>query len=359
MVKSFIQDFKIIILALTLFLLPTALHGQVINPGGPMRNVSAGDIMPRTLQGSGYNEFWNYHFYLNDGMSVHITFSVVDFGAFKSPVSGIRISIFNLYGETYQVSREYPIERLYLDRQRMRFQLHPERDFYFEGRLPDEHRIRVYNTKADVLYDIDLQLTDIQKGISWGDGIYTVGNDKIGIFTHIPYAKVSGHIAVNDKKKRVSGTAYMDHTWQHQSNVKIIDSGYKFISHAGPESWDIINFLLPASGKDSQTIGHRISRRNDRIGHYGVNRINNVRSERIQGKLVAKEFDLVLSNGSVLKIERTRHDEMHDTFGELGWIARMAVRRILGGELIDFRGGGLMRDGGQAVRGNYNFVIID
>lgn len=356
MIRSSIQDFKIIFLALTLLLVPLGLHGQGMNPSGPVKNLSVGDIMPRTLQGSGYNEFWNYHFYLNDGMNVHITFSVVDFGAFKSPVSGIRISIFNLYGETYQVSREYPIERLHLDKHSMRLQLHPERDFYFEGRLPDEHRIRVYNTKAGVLYDIDLQLSEIQQGISWGDGIY---NDEIGIYTHIPYAKVTGHIAVDDKKKRVNGTAYMDHTWQYESNVKIIDSGYKFISHTGPESWDIVNFLLPSRGGYNHTIGHRISRRNERISHYGVTRIHNIRSERIHGKQVAKDFELVFSNGNSLKIERTRHDEMHDTFGELGWFARMAVRRILGGELIDFRGAGVMREGGQVVRGYYNFVVID
>lgn len=346
------------IIILQLFVIPNAV-AQTFNPYGPLMPTTADDFWPKTLSGPNFNEFWNYHFYLNNGMKVHITFSVVNFGSFKSPVSGARISILNLEGQTYQVSREYPIERLVIDKDRFRMQLHPEREVFVEGRLPAQHRVRVFTRKDNVQYDIDLVFSDIQPGVAWGDALYGIRSEKIGIMTMIPHARVRGHVAVDDVRAEVRGTAYMDHTWQHQSSVRMIHSAYKFVHHTDGDNWDILYFMLPERRGEMATIGHRIVNENGRIKHFGVNKISRFSTSRIDGKDVGNEMDLVLSSGDTVRLLRRRDQEVHTTFGELGWLARRAVRSFLGGELVDFRGDGVLREGNREIRGHYNFVIID
>src|SRR5690606_33082506 len=116
-------------------------------------------ILPQSLGQGGYNEFWNYHFYLDQDIRVHITFSAVDFGAFKSPVNGVRMSIQNFDGKTWQVSREYPIDRLTVNERQFQMRLHPERNFYFEGELPKRHKVVVAFTKDETTYSVDLDFT--------------------------------------------------------------------------------------------------------------------------------------------------------------------------------------------------------
>ena len=81
---------------------------QTFNPFGPMQRASSESVLPQSVGQKGFNEFWNYHVYLDQDIRIHITFSAVDFGSLKSPVSGLRMSIQNFDGKTWHVSREYP-----------------------------------------------------------------------------------------------------------------------------------------------------------------------------------------------------------------------------------------------------------
>src|SRR5690606_37383685 len=117
--------FNLLSVILVLVLSSTAI-AQNFNPFGPLNQVGPEKVLPQSIGDSGYNEFWNYHFYLDQDIRVHITFSAVDFGAFKSPVNGIRMSIQNFDGKTWQVSREYPIDRLTIDEKNYQVRLHPE-----------------------------------------------------------------------------------------------------------------------------------------------------------------------------------------------------------------------------------------
>lgn len=351
---------RLILLFLSFCLLTTlSVQAQVSNPTGGARQPLASDIMPKTLEGSNFNEFWNYHFYMDNGMKVHITFSVVDFGSFKSPVGGIRISIYNLKGETYQVAREYPIDRLFLDTDSKRFQLHPERDFYFEGNLPEKHKVRIFNRKDGVLYDIELVFDDIQPGRVFGDGLFTIGDNEVGIITHIPYAKVSGHVAVDDVRSEVTGTAYMDHTWQFQSSVRLIHSGYRFVRHTSSTDWDLLYFLLPDYRGSMQTIGYRLKRTADNVTLSGIERITIFDNGRVQGRQVADRLRLQLRGGGELDLVREENEEVYSALSELGWLARRAVRTFLGGELVDLRGRGYVRENGRNFRGEYSFVVVN
>jgi hypothetical protein len=348
----------VIYLFLSFILFANVAMAQVTNPTGTVRATQARDILPKTRQGDHFNEFWTYHFYLNKGIKIHITFSLVNLGSFKSPVSGIRLSILNLDGETYHVSREYPLEKLVIDAKQNRLQLHPERDFYFEGNLPGSHRVRIFNQKDGVLYDIDLTFSDIQPGRIWGDGLYSIGQHQIGIITHIPYANVRGHVAVNSARENVEGTAYMDHIWQTQSTLKHVHGITRFVSHTSPSSWDLL-LVVRSKQSASSVVGYRLRQQRGAVSLQGARRKTVVQPGREQGWSVPLSHRLLLNSGAEIDFTREINEEVFSSFSELGFIARRLAQTMLGGELVDFRGRGMIRENGMVTRGHYSMTIVD
>ncbi len=356
------KNFKLRAALLYLFILSLVwidgVQSQTFNPFGPMQRASAEMILPQSLGQKGYNEFWNYHVYLEQDIRLHITFSAVDFGSLKSPVIGLRMSIQNFEGKTWQVSREYPIEQLTVHKDQYKVMMHPERELYFEGKLPEKHRMVVYLIKDDVEYRVELDFSQIEPSLVWGDGNYGIKDTGMNVITHIPYSRVRGFIEINGKRVNVSGSAYMDHSWQYESSVKLVHSAYKFVSHKDRDNWEIIYMVLPEAKDEYQTIGHRISSQDGSIRHNGINRIESHENGRIDGNRVFKSLELNLGAETVV-LKRTVDREVHTTFGELSWIARRGIRTLLGGEIIDYRGRGELRVNGTVYTGEYSFLVID
>lgn len=348
-----------LILLLTL-LLPFAGISQISNPNGELNTLDSDMIWAQTLEGSHFNEFWNYQFYFENGMKVHITFSAANFGSMKDPVTGVRVSVFNHNDELYQLSREYPLPRLVQDKDKYLFQLREDRDLYFEGKLPEQHRVVINTSKDGVDYDIDLRLSDIQRGYKLGDGMYRIDGEQVGIVTHIPYAKARGHVTINGEQERVSGTAYMDHTWQNETTTRLMHSGYRMIYHSSKNDWDLLYVMLPNDGRDNSTIGHRITRMDGETTHATVKNLEVITSQRAFGSTIPRIIDMNLSNNSSIRISRTSDDERFTVLGELSWIARRAARTFLGGEVIDYRGEAtLMESSKRPKQGEYNFFFVD
>src|SRR5690625_5710586 len=99
-----------------------------------------------------------------------------------------------------------------------------QRVLYFIGELPKDHRVRIHTSKDGVEYDIDLSMHNIQHGIKWDDGIYLIGDEKVGIYTHIPYASVSGYVSVDGHRQEVSGSVFRseEHTSELQSRGHLV-----------------------------------------------------------------------------------------------------------------------------------------
>ncbi|MEX2640620.1 MAG: hypothetical protein WD266_08020 [Balneolales bacterium] len=346
-------------IALILFFWQGPAGGQTSNPDGDLKISEPEDIWVQTFEGSHYNEIWSYHFYLNDGMKVHITFSVANFGSFKSPVSGVRVSVYNLDDELHQVSREYPIDVLVQDKDNFIFRPKPDREVYFKGKLPEEHEVRVKTSKDGNNYDISLSLENIAEGYKWEQGQFMVGNEKIGIITHIPYAEVKGHVSVNNNTEKVTGTAYMDHTFQNQTTTRLLHSGYRFVYHEDAENWDLLYFLYPSS-RDSRAIGYRLVNRDNNIRLYGAKDIKEMTRSRAFGNTIAQDIELELENSNTIRLSRSKDEERFSVLGELGWIQRRAARAFLGGEVLDFRGEAVLTEPGSTPKtGHYNFFQVD
>ena len=362
-IKNIIMHYSFRLSALILaFILwfPLAGISQISNPDDELTALEADMIMAQTLEGSHFNEFWNYQFYFNNGMKVHITFSAANFGSLKDPVTGVRISVFNDDDELYQLAREYPLPRLIQDNEKYLFKLRDDRDLYFKGKLPERHRVVIKTSKDGVEYDIDLRLSNIQKGLKLGDGKYQIGGEQVGIVTHIPYAEASGHVTINGNRERVNGTAYMDHTWQNQTTTRLMHSGYRVIVHNDSKNWDLLYVMLPNESSNNETIGHRVINSDGELHSASVENIDVIASQSAFGSKIPRIIDMRLSDDSSIRISRSEDEERFTVLGELSWIARRAARTFLGGEVIDYRGEAtLMQTGVRPKHGEYNFFFVD
>jgi hypothetical protein len=350
-----------------LFLIPVLIlqvhhdtAAQISNPDGELRTSDRSQIWAQTLTGSYFNEFWNYQFYFDDGTKAHIIFSVANFGSLKSPVSGVRLSVLYPNGDVKQLSREYPIERLVQDRDNHMFRLHPERDIYFQGNPDRGIRIVINTTKDGVHFDVDLKLTNIATGYQLGDAKFTIHNEQIGIITHIPYAEVSGSIAVDNRRRNVSGTGYMDHTWQNQTTTRLMKSGYRYIYHRDAGNWDILYFLLPENNRNNRTVGYRLSSTDGDVSIKAIEQITNMHQGRAFGTSIPRIVEIKFNDGTDARLSRNEDQERFSILGELGWVARRAARTFLGGEVIDFRGEATLQVPSERPKnGDYNFFIVN
>jgi hypothetical protein len=351
---------KKLLLAFSLLLMHDVSVSQISNPDGEIKISNRDMIWAQTLSGSYFNEFWNYQFYFDNGMKAHIIFSAANFGSLKSPVSGVRLSVLFPNGDVKQLSREYPIERLVQDRDNHMFRLHPEREVYFQGHPDEGMRIVINTSKDGVRYDVDLKLSNIVTGYQLGDAKFNIHNEQIGIITHIPYAEVEGSISINNRRENVSGTGYMDHTWQNQTTTRLMHSGYRYVYHRDSENWDILYFMLPDNSRNDRTVGYRLRSDDGEISLLGIERITNKHQGRAFGTNIPRIVEFELSDGSSSRITRTEDQERFSLLGELGWVARRAARSFLGGEVIDFRGkASLMETSQRPKNGDYNFFIVN
>lgn len=352
--------YKTVVIGILFLLVGSTASAQISNPEGVIHPTDDEDIWAQTLEGSHFNEFWTYHFYLDDGMKVHITFTAANFGSLKSAVSGVQFSIDRLNGELYQVSREYDLDLLVQNKETYMWRNRQARELYFVGKLPEEHKVYINTEKDDVQYNIELDLHDIHEGIKWGNGFYNIHGEKVGMYTHIPYAEVTGTIGVDGHTKEVSGTVYMDHTFQNETTTRLIHSGYRYIYHEDKDNWDIIYFMLPEDTDQNETIGYRLKKSNGEIMLYGVERIKQMTNSETFGEDLPRILELQLDNGDTLRLNRTKDTEKFSVLGELGRIAKSVARRFLGGEIVHFRGDAvLMKQGQRPTHGYYHYLLVE
>lgn len=340
----------------------TTLSAQdiILSPSGPIQNSTSEDIWPQTLSGNTYNEFWTYQFYLEEGIDLTMVFSAANFGTLKSPVSGLRLSVTGFEGrDVYQVMREYPIERLHLDRESWMMRLHPDRDVWFRGKLPERHVVNVQTSKDGDEYDMRLELSNIHKGYKRGDGRYRVDGSMIGLITHIPYAEVRGYVRINEVRKEVRGTVYMDHTFQDQITSRLLSEGYRYVYHGGPDEWEAGYFLVPEDRDENSVFGYNLRYQNRQLSVEFPTRLQRIGRERVFGHNLAAQIEIGFQNNGVRTFTRTRDLERFSLLQELGGLARRLARGYLSGEVVEFRGEGSVQENSRTVPVRYNIFIVD
>lgn len=322
--------------------------------------LNSDDIWPKTLNGTHYNELWNYQFYFDNGMSLYVIFSVTNFGKLKSAVSGVRVSIYGLDGQEYHLSREYPIQDLLLDKTKHAISLNSESfNVWFGGKLPQTHQVFINTSKNDVRFTIDLSFRDIVPGYRLGDGIFKTEEGSLGMATHIPFARVVGKVGIDNQVKEVRGVGYMDHSWQFQTATKVFRSGYRFVHLDDTQNWDVIHFVEPQKANQSP-LGYRLTSKRGRVNVFSIVRADlNTRDGRKNQRL-PQSFTAQQANKVNFRLQSRGNPDIRSVFSDVGWVGRQVLRAVAGGEIFDYRGqGNLIDPDGTTKAGYYSFFVID
>ena len=328
------------------FLTPLLAQGQSV------KNITADEIFAKTLGSDQYNEYWNYQMYFDNGMSLYIQFSVSNFGRLKSSVSGIRVSMYGLDGQDYHINREYPIEDLRQDPAIHEFNINPRQmNIWFKGTLPETHQIYINTQKDGNRFKIDVNLNDIVQGVRLQDPEFLLDDHRLGMQTHIPYARVTGTVGINDNVKSVSGVAYMDHTWQYQNSSKKLNQGYRFVRLNSDSNWESIYFIEGKTDAGSKHIGYRISRTNG--GSVQLQTILDIKQSD-PNEIRNNRYLITFNDGTKMSIEKHLVQDETSIFTDLNWVTRQVMRAILGGEIKDTRGSvQISTNSGQNRRDGY------
>ena len=316
-----------------------------------MRALTAEDFRPHRPTGSAYNEIWSYTFLLNDGMQAAFSLSYANLGSLMSPVSGAEFSVSGFDGASYRAPKEYGAEDMVYTAAASRLQVHPK--IFVEGALPRSHRVHFEAGKHGVEYEVDLQLSNIAAGLTWGDGLFHLGNERIGMFIHIPYARVAGTITIGGVTKRVSGTAYMDHTFQSDFATKLVRSAYRYVQHDG--TMEVGYFIAPAARYEDRVIGLAAVRRDGRFHLRKPETLQVVSTRPALGVQVPRQLAVHYAGGGQTIVNRERDEQAFSALEELGTIQKAVVTRYIGGEAVVFRGRGTTNRRGRIA---YDYFLV-
>ncbi|MEO6097559.1 MAG: lipocalin-like domain-containing protein [Fibrobacteria bacterium] len=347
-----ISGFPAFILTAALLLFaghPLRADEHIQSPTGDLRTAVLTDLKPHSSGSKTYNEFWTYQFALDGNIQAVLNFSRVNLGSFKSPVCGADFTLLGFNGKNYSVAREYEKRNFVFTDSNQQLSVHEK--IRFEGKLPDTHRVRFATTKRDVAYFLDLTFTDILPGKIWGDGMFKFGtSDAVGIYIHIPSAKVSGRLAIDKDTIAVSGTAYMDHTFQTDLAPALVSSGFRYVSQGQPLE---VGYLLdPASKYSQMVVGYGLRESGGNFTLLKPTDMKTVSAGKAMEVKVATEVEFTFSDGSKSLLTRREDRLQQSTLNEFSGLTKMAIKSFMGGEVISFKGQGKINNS-RAMAYNY------
>lgn len=328
----------IIRLLVIIILIPSAVFAQqnVTYPRGVFQDADGEDFRAKNLPSKYFNELWTYHINLDNGMQVLYTFSINDFGAFKGRVTGIKLSVSWKDGQTYVVNKEYSPDTFVSEPDSNYIQLHPDRSYWAKGSFDDTHRLFFHNTKKGIQYDVDLTFYDIAKGKVFGNGVYKVGNNEIGISLLIPHAKVKGMVAINRDTLNVTGVGYMDHVYQNNLSNEIIDRTYR-IKTGNAQNGMFFHFIKLRKTDLKAPIGYGVAYKNgvaQMITPTDIEQIStDSKTRELDSYVMIKAFQT-----DSLYIRVKEHLNTYSMLNELGGVKKFLAKQVIGGELIEMNG---------------------
>jgi hypothetical protein len=200
-----------------------------------------------------------------------------------------------------------------------------------------------------------LNFTDIQPGKVWGDGVFQVGSESIGIYIHIPCAKVTGRIAVNGDTLAVTGRAYMDHTFQTDFGPEMVSAGYRYVSPGAPLQAGY--FLQPLPKFGSQPIGYGLRQDSGGVELLKPASLKVLSASKALGLAIPTRLEVQFQDGSKCTLNRGETDRYRvSLLSEFNWLEKRAIRGVMGGEVKTFKGMGTL-NGSRPV--GYDFFLVD
>lgn len=340
-------------LLLGILILPMASRSQGVKPpAGGLRNANLADLKPHPSGSKTYNEFWTYHFFLEGDIQAVLNISRVNLGSFKAPVCGADFTLLGFKGRNYSVAREYERSNFVFIDSLHQLQVH--KNIWFSGKLPEAHRTFFSTRKNKVDYFLDLEFSEILPGRIWGDGMFRLGSETVGIFIHIPRARVEGRIAINGDTLRVAGMAYMDHTFQTALAPELVDGGYRHIRQDA--TVEVGYFLDPDPRHGSSPVGYGLRQQDGGLVLLKPTTLTVLATQKALEVKVATQVEIAFADGSKALLARSRDRHRQSVLHEFSGFTKMAIKRFMGGEIMTFKGMGTLNGTAPTA---YDFFVVD
>ncbi|MEX2602648.1 MAG: hypothetical protein WD361_00520 [Gracilimonas sp.] len=299
--------------------------------------LDATHIKPNEKKGAYYNEHWSYHVILDNDAELHLTFSISHFAGFRGSATGARLSILNWEGNDYHMAREYGHDDLVYNEQEYKLALHPNRSIWFEGDPNKDHRFFLRTEKDGVYYDMSIHFNDPYKGFTMGDGVFKLGSDdEVGIFSHIPFSKVSGFISLNQDTVNISGIGFMDHIYQTNVGTRLFETSYKFNERT--ENGFSGGYFMVPKGHNNEVAGYAYTYDGKSLTLKYPENIKVLEERSVMGKTIPSNIQVTYSDNSIDAFLFNNVQEKISMLDELSGLKKMFAKRFLGGEILFYRG---------------------
>jgi len=342
-------------LAIAFFFSPTYAQGNSAKTGSLIpRKTQWADLKDHPQDSHTYNEFWTYHFLLNDSLQLMVNFSRANMGLFKDPVCGADLAIKGFKGENYTVAREYPLKKFIWNHQEQGLQVHPQ--IWFKGALPQQHELYFNTTKNKVTSTVHLTFEEIIPGLVLGKGEHKIKGEKIGVLLHIARARVRGYIALNGDTLQVEGFGTLDHTYQSTLGTKLAERIFRYQKFSYPAE---IAYWIQTK-HDNKLLGFQVSESSP--GQFNLlipQKWEYQKEKEVSGVSLPQDISLVLKiapNGESknYRVLLEHPDYSHSVLAEFKGFTKSAIKTFMGGELIFLRGKGSLNN--QKIHYQYSGI---
>ena len=320
-----------------------AAQGPVTMPTGEGHVPTAADFGPHNVGGTGYSEAWSYQFFFDDGSEARFEMSRAKIGSVVGDVSGAYLALVGVGGENHDVRKQYQYADLHYDAGSGRLAI--KESAVVDGALPAQHRIRFGTGKNGRNYELDLRFSDIAPGVVWGDGVFGIGDEQIGLFVHIPRARVEGTITVDGVETVVKGTAFMDHSYQTDFAPKMARAAYRVVHHGDGAQGGV--FVVPQDNSDGAVVGYGFETKGRTTRLLKPTELQVMSEAKVGGAPMPRQFVVRYEKGDPLIVNRDGQRHTSNALAELGGLQRRLARGFLGGEVVTVIAVGTRNAGGK------------
>lgn len=348
---------RLFIIILCLFYVQNLVaQSYVTNPDHEINYLQPQDIKINEKKGAYYNEQWAYHVVLDNGAQIYVTYAISYFAGLRGSVSSGRLSLINWEGKDYRVAREYNLNDLVFVEDAYKMDLNPERGIWFEGKPGNNNHRFYYRTQKDgIHYDISINFDDPFPGFTQGNGEFQLGEqDQLGMFTHIPYSKVSGFIALDRDTAEVTGIGFMDHTYASNITAKLFKSSYKF-NDKTERGFSGGYFMIPKDRTD-EAAGYAYFYDGEQLTLKNAKSIEVLNREEVMGKKIPIDISINYEDGTKDTLHFDKIDEKVSMLDELAGLKKIIAKRFLGGEVLFYRGKARKNNSNKTVFFNLSLV---
>lgn len=331
---------KIILLSFCLpYLLINQVFAQVKYPTGGLIETNIENATIKNISDKYYNESWTYAIYLENNVQILYTFSISELGSLKKRVTGGQIRVSWVDNTTYTINKEYSLDQLIFNSSEYFIKLHPERNYWATSIKNGEQELYFDTEKNNTKIEVLLKLSNIKKGLIWGDGVFNLDSDSIFLEYLIPNASASGSVIINNDTLLSKGFAYLTHTYQTGKSTKYLERG---IIYTVDDKSNPILSTIYVLNKTNDLAGYGITYNQERPELLIPTEITTIETRKIRKNKFYYNFNVKYKNSVQHNLEIKRLIDHYSILDELNGFTKMIARNLLGAEILEIRASGFL-----------------